>query len=135
MLKPLKNLLPEGVLSENVASAAVSSTKQLDRKNLRLASKLLDEAGWEVGDDGLRKNNKGETVKVNARFVWRYRYTDAGGKRRTVTIGDYDAFPAPKEAAGVANSWKYKEVDPLEEKKKKTGLVIHPVFLLQIVTF
>jgi len=64
ILKPLKNLLPEGVLSENVASAAVSSTKQLDRKNLRLASKLLDEAGWEVGDDGLRKNNKGETLDV-----------------------------------------------------------------------
>ena len=64
ILKPLKNLLPEGVLSESVASAAVSSTKQLDRKNLRLASKLLDEAGWEVGDDGLRKNNKGETLDV-----------------------------------------------------------------------
>ena len=64
ILKPLKNLLPEGVLSENVASAAVSSTKQLDRKNLRLASKLLDEAGWEVGDDGLRKNNKDETLDV-----------------------------------------------------------------------
>jgi len=64
ILKPLKNLLPEGVLSESVASAAVSSTKQLDRKNLRLASKLLDETGWEVGDDGLRKNNKGETLDV-----------------------------------------------------------------------
>ena len=64
ILKPLKNLLPEGVLSENVASAAVSSTKQLDRKNLRQASNLLDEAGWEVGDDGLMKNNKVKTLDV-----------------------------------------------------------------------
>jgi len=64
ILKPLKNLLPEGVLSENVASAAVSSTKQLDRKNLRKASKLLDEAGWEVGNDGLRRNSNGDTLDI-----------------------------------------------------------------------
>ncbi|MDP1575242.1 MAG: ABC transporter substrate-binding protein, partial [Cypionkella sp.] len=33
--------------------------------NLRKASTLLDEAGWEVGADGIRRNAKGETLKVD----------------------------------------------------------------------
>ncbi len=37
---------------------------QLDRGNLRKASKLLDAAGWTVGSDGMRRNAKGETLKV-----------------------------------------------------------------------
>ena len=36
----------------------------MDRKNLRLASKLLDEAGWLVGDDGLRRNSEGEVFTL-----------------------------------------------------------------------
>ncbi|MEI2686701.1 MAG: ABC transporter substrate-binding protein [Cypionkella sp.] len=39
-------------------------TRTLDRKNLRAASALLDAAGWEVGSDGMRRNAKGETLKV-----------------------------------------------------------------------
>ena len=38
--------------------------KQLDRKNLRQASRFLDDAGWEVGDDGLRRNADGKTLDV-----------------------------------------------------------------------
>ena len=64
ILSPLKNILPEGVLTESVAMGAISSEKQLDRKNLRLASKLLDESGWKVGDDGMRKNSKGEMLNI-----------------------------------------------------------------------
>ena len=29
-----------------------------------MASKLLDDAGWEVGDDGLRKNKNGATLDI-----------------------------------------------------------------------
>ena len=64
ILNSLKNTLPSGIIDSDVAEVSVSSTKQLDRKNLRMASKLLDDAGWEVGDDGLRKNNNGATLDI-----------------------------------------------------------------------
>ena len=31
---------------------------------MRQASKLLDDAGWEVSDDGLRRNAEGKTLDV-----------------------------------------------------------------------
>ena len=64
ILNSLKNSLPPGIIDSDVAEVSVSSTKQLDRKNLRMASKLLDDAGWEVGDDGLRKNKNGATLDI-----------------------------------------------------------------------
>ena len=63
-LRPLADKLPEGVLDGPVVMAPTSSERQLDRKNLRRASVMLDEAGWPVGDDGMRRNATGETLKV-----------------------------------------------------------------------
>ena len=40
-----------------------SEANNLDRKNLRKASALLDEAGWEVGDDGMRRKD-GKTLRM-----------------------------------------------------------------------
>lgn len=66
ILLPLKDLLPEGVLdSEPVMQNVSSADRQLDRKALRRASALLDEAGWKVGDDGMRRNAAGETLVVS----------------------------------------------------------------------
>ena len=64
ILNSLKNTLPPGIIDSDVAEVSVSSTKQLDRKNLRMASKLLDDAAWEVGDDGLRKIKNGATLDI-----------------------------------------------------------------------
>lgn len=65
LLEPLADMLPSGVLDGEVVRQHVSSSKrQLDRKALRKASALLDAAGWTVGDDGIRRNAKGETLKV-----------------------------------------------------------------------
>ncbi|HHC29901.1 MAG TPA: ABC transporter substrate-binding protein, partial [Rhodobacterales bacterium] len=64
VLEPLADILPEGVLTDEVVMPPVSGTRQLDRKQLRAASALLDEAGWPVGDDGIRRNAAGETLKV-----------------------------------------------------------------------
>ncbi|HMS95744.1 MAG TPA: extracellular solute-binding protein, partial [Tabrizicola sp.] len=67
LLQPLvdEGLLPASILTDEVPMAPVSSEDTaLDRKNLRKASALLDEAGWTVGDDGLRRNDKGETLKM-----------------------------------------------------------------------
>ncbi len=63
-LRPLANKLPEGVLDGPVVMAPASSDRQLDRKNLRRASAMLDEAGWPVGDDGMRRNAAGKTLQV-----------------------------------------------------------------------
>ena len=64
ILEPLKDLLPAGVLEGEPVMAPTSKPEQLDRGNLRKATALLDEAGWKVGDDGIRRNDKGETLKV-----------------------------------------------------------------------
>jgi len=65
ILEPLADLLPPGVLTEPAVMAPSSGPRQLDRANLRLASDLLDAAGWDtVGNDGLRRNAAGETLRV-----------------------------------------------------------------------
>jgi len=66
ILQPLvdEGLLPASILTEPAVMAPVSGQRQLDRDNLRKASALLDEAGWPVGTDGLRRNAKGETLRV-----------------------------------------------------------------------
>ena len=64
ILQLVESILPDNIIDSEVSQVSFSSTKQLDRKNLRMASKLLDEAGWEVSSDGLRKNSNGETLDV-----------------------------------------------------------------------
>ncbi len=59
ILQPLVDdgLLDAAILSDEVQQPPVSKTRQLDRGSLRRASALLDEAGWEVGDDGMRRKD------------------------------------------------------------------------------
>jgi microcin C transport system substrate-binding protein len=67
LLQPLvaEGLLPESILTAEVPMGSVSSADNaLDRRNLRRASQLLDEAGWVAGDDGIRRNDKGETLRM-----------------------------------------------------------------------
>lgn len=65
VLKPLvdQGLLDASLLSNEVQMSPVSSTRQLDRGALRKASALLDDAGWLVGDDGMRRKD-GELLTV-----------------------------------------------------------------------
>jgi len=66
ILQPLvdQGLLPAAILTEPAILAPTSGESQLDRKNLRKASALLDEAGWTVGDDGMRRNAAGEVLAI-----------------------------------------------------------------------
>ncbi|AWD21678.1 extracellular solute-binding protein [Fuscovulum blasticum] len=67
VLQPLvdQGLLPATILTEPAVMAPVSNPdRQLDRRNLRAASALLDEAGWIAGDDGKRRNAKGELLTI-----------------------------------------------------------------------
>ncbi|MFT7057548.1 MAG: microcin C transport system substrate-binding protein [Pseudorhodobacter sp.] len=66
ILQPLVDdgLLDASILSSEADMPPESGKRQLDRGNLRKASGLLDEAGWPVGDDGIRRNAKGEVLRV-----------------------------------------------------------------------
>lgn len=66
ILQPLidEGLLPATILTEAAVNAPASGERQLDRGNLRKASKLLEDAGWTVGADGTRANAKGEKLRV-----------------------------------------------------------------------
>ncbi|MDO9640674.1 MAG: extracellular solute-binding protein [Pseudotabrizicola sp.] len=66
ILQPLvdEGLLPDTILTEEPVMAATSGERQLDRANLRRASALLDEAGWTVGSDGMRRNAAGQVLSV-----------------------------------------------------------------------
>jgi len=65
LLQPLvdQGLLDASILTDPVVLGPASSSRQLDRGNLRKASTLLDEAGWLVGDDGLRRKD-GQTFEI-----------------------------------------------------------------------
>lgn len=65
ILRPLveDGLIDESLLTDPPFSLPASGDRQLDRGNLRRASALLDEAGWIVGDDGLRRKD-GQTLTV-----------------------------------------------------------------------
>jgi microcin C transport system substrate-binding protein len=65
LLQPLVDdgLLDASILTDDAVMPPVSSTSQLDRGNLRLASALLDEAGWIAGDDGMRRKD-GQVLQV-----------------------------------------------------------------------
>ncbi len=68
-LKSLGDLVPAEVLSEPAVVPHTSRPERLqDRRNTRTAMKLLDDAGWMVGDDGIRRNAAGETLKINFLF-------------------------------------------------------------------
>ena len=66
LLQPLvdEGLLPATILTDEPVMAPVSGATQMDRKNLRRASALLDEAGWMPGADGMRRNAAGEVLTV-----------------------------------------------------------------------
>lgn len=56
ILQPIVDdgLLDAAILTEDARMAPTSGARALDRRNLRAASALLDDAGWMVGDDGMR---------------------------------------------------------------------------------
>jgi peptide/nickel transport system substrate-binding protein len=67
LLQPFAAELPPGAI-EGYA-LPVSDGDQTNRKNIRAAAKLLEEAGWTVGDDGVLKNAKGEPFQFEILLV------------------------------------------------------------------
>ena len=52
-----QNLITADILTEPAVLAPVSGSTQLDRKNLRRASKLMEQAGWLVNAAGMREKD------------------------------------------------------------------------------
>lgn len=64
-LERFRDQLPPEIFTEPAYLPPVNSAERNnDRSAIRRASKLLDEAGWEVGPGGLRRNAQGETLKI-----------------------------------------------------------------------
>lgn len=64
VLEPFRDQLPETVFSEPAYSPPISTPRKTDRRLVRRAIALLDEAGWMIGDDGKRRNAEGEVLSV-----------------------------------------------------------------------
>ncbi|MBL4872346.1 MAG: ABC transporter substrate-binding protein [Rhodobacteraceae bacterium] len=65
ILEPFRDLLPESVFTQTTYIPPKSGTQQLDRSQVRAAGKLLDDAGWLVGDDGMRRNAEGVALAID----------------------------------------------------------------------
>lgn len=64
ILEPLIDILPEGALNDEPFSWPDGGRRQVERGMLRRAGRLLDEAGWTVGDDGMRHDTNGALLRV-----------------------------------------------------------------------
>ena len=64
VLEPFRSQLPDTVFTEPAFVPPVSTTRKTDRKLVRAANKLLEEAGWVIDDDGKRRNEAGEVLTV-----------------------------------------------------------------------
>lgn len=67
----LQPLVDEGLFNASILTdeAAVppeysDASNQPDRKAIRAAAAMLEEAGWAIGDDGVRRNAKGEPLTL-----------------------------------------------------------------------
>ena len=66
MMKSFGDLMPAELLTSEPLMPHSSNAESLnDRRNLRKAMKLLDEAGWPVGPDGKRRNAEGELLSID----------------------------------------------------------------------
>jgi len=69
LLQSLGDLVPPAILTEPAVVAHVSNPDTLqDRRNLRRANRLLEEAGWVVGEDGRRRNAEGQVMTIELPF-------------------------------------------------------------------
>ncbi|MEM7752310.1 MAG: extracellular solute-binding protein [Pseudomonadota bacterium] len=64
VLEPFRAQLPERIFTEEAYTPPVSTNRKTDRRLVRQANTLLEEAGWIIGDDGLRRNEAGETLTL-----------------------------------------------------------------------
>lgn len=69
LLESLGDLVAPELLTDPALMPHTSNPARLnDRRNLRRAMKLLDDAGWSVGDDGKRRSAQGQPMRLTFLF-------------------------------------------------------------------
>jgi len=65
LLEEFRDQLPETVFTQPAYSPPEGGPSPRDRASLRIASALLEDAGWVAGADGLRRNADGEVLSLS----------------------------------------------------------------------
>ncbi|MCY4304809.1 MAG: extracellular solute-binding protein [Aestuariivita sp.] len=69
LLESFNNLVPQSMLLDSALLPHTSNGERLtDRRNLRKAMKLLNEAGWTIAGDGKLQNANGDPLKLTFLF-------------------------------------------------------------------
>lgn len=65
-LESLGDIVPPEMFEQDARGVHTSQSERLnDRRNMRTATRLLGEAGYTVGDDGLMRDATGQTLRLN----------------------------------------------------------------------
>ncbi|MEM1388992.1 MAG: extracellular solute-binding protein [Pseudomonadota bacterium] len=106
VLEPFRDQLPESVFTEEAVSPpAFTEANKIDRTAVRRAGRLLDEAGWEVGDDGMRVNAEGEPLAIEI-------VSDSAAFERIL-------LPFVENLTRVGVDAVYNRVDPAQEVQRQ----------------
>lgn len=109
LLESLGDLVPPGMLTEPAVTAHTSNADTLrDRRNMRRANRLLEAAGWVVGDDGVRRNDAGEP------FVIEFPYPSSGSATLESII---ETFSQNLQALGI--DARPQRVDPAQYTERE----------------
>jgi len=102
LLQPLADQLPADALGPAYVPPTTDGSGR-NRENLRAASTLLDEAGWAVGTDGMRRNAEGALLsieflddspafeRITGPFVQNLRKIGVDASTRTIDPAQYQA--------------------------------------------
>ncbi len=102
LLEPLAEHLPASALGPAYVPPATDGSGR-NRANLRDASRLLDEAGWIVGEDGMRRNAEGAMLtveflddspafeRITGPFVQNLRKIGVDASTRTIDAAQYQS--------------------------------------------
>ncbi len=64
LLEPFRDQLPEAIFTEDAVLPHESGERPLDRRNLRAALGLMQEAGYSPGSDGLLRDDDGNILSI-----------------------------------------------------------------------
>ena len=103
-LEPLADQLPPGVIDDPAYAPPVSDGSGRNRKSLRRAAQLLDDAGWKVRD-GLRRNDKGETLTIE--------FLETSG-----SAFDRITVPYTKNLKKIGVDAQHRQVDPAQYARR-----------------
>ena len=107
ILEAFRDRLPESVFSSDPVTPYAGSANKRDRAAINRASRLLNEAGWTVGEDGKRRNADGEVLSLEL--------TDDSRSLERVVL----PFIENLEALGIEARFTLLDASALTERRKK----------------